>query len=413
MSKDSSYITTYEPAMATKAAEMFNAFNELWPGGFGGAVPYTEQRVHDWLDESSAIADLIAIDDEGELSGYCGLYPHWRDKQAAYISILGVTPKAKGKKFGKRLLLEALKRAHEHGITRVDLHTWSGNLEAVPLYKKIGLFWVPETTVYMQDYIPGLLNIPVAKDWFKKYPDWYGTLKRELIQRPDYDVIDGMELYQYKFEDGKDYLIAEVDRYGWGFCSFERMIDEKKILAKSRLNSHKIIMGIPNSLTITLQNDYSDEVSIPFKIEPFEGVEWLNNPPEKIILKKGEATEITLGFIANRKAEPFKDNDQATKTITSTLHFKDLKIKLITSGKIQPAVKIRNNSDIQFKVAAIGEKSKINLDIHNNTEQDISGNVAVAIKGLENQNQIIDFSIKKEEINGLDIPIEIPKDTTN
>ncbi|NHJ04874.1 MAG: GNAT family N-acetyltransferase, partial [Candidatus Heimdallarchaeota archaeon] len=165
MSKDNSgRIVTYSPPLASKVAEMFNDFNELWPGGFSGGVPYTEERVHDWLDKTSAIADLIAVDQEDNLVGYCGLYPHWRDKAAAYISILGVTPKAKGKKFGKRLLLKALEIAGEKGISRVDLHTWGGNLDAVPLYKKIGLFWVPDTSVYMQDFIPGILKSNIAKD---------------------------------------------------------------------------------------------------------------------------------------------------------------------------------------------------------------------------------------------------------
>ena len=42
-------IVKYEPSMAKDAAEMFNAFSELWPGGFGGGIPYTEERVSEWL----------------------------------------------------------------------------------------------------------------------------------------------------------------------------------------------------------------------------------------------------------------------------------------------------------------------------------------------------------------------------
>ncbi|NHK32272.1 MAG: GNAT family N-acetyltransferase, partial [Asgard group archaeon] len=239
-------ITTYEPSMAKKAAEMFNAFNELWPGGFGGGVPYTEERVHDWLDKTSAIADLIAINEEDELCGYCGLYPHWRDKNAAYISILGVTPNAKGKKFGKRLLLKSLELAKENGITRVDLHTWSGNMDAMPLYKKVGLFWVPETSVYMQDFIPGILKQEIAQDWFDKHPDWYGNFIRTLDQTPDKQVVDGMELYNYEFKVDEDLLIAEIDRFGWGFTGFNRILDGKRLSVKTKVTSHEIYTGIQN-----------------------------------------------------------------------------------------------------------------------------------------------------------------------
>ncbi|MBU7048276.1 MAG: GNAT family N-acetyltransferase, partial [Theionarchaea archaeon] len=147
MTENDLKITEYNPSMAARAAELFSAFNEIWPGGFGGGIPYDEQRVRNWLDDTSAIADLVAIDPDGNIIGYCGLYPHYHDSNAAYISLLGVHPRVLGKKIGKMLLLKALEIAAEKGVQRVDLNTWSGNLKAVPLYKKVGLFWVPHTSV--------------------------------------------------------------------------------------------------------------------------------------------------------------------------------------------------------------------------------------------------------------------------
>lgn len=255
MSEEWGQITVYDPVMASECADMFNAFNELWLGGFGGGIPYTEQRVKDWLDKTSAIADLVAVDQEGVPVGYCGLYPHWRDEKAAYISIIGVIPRVQGKKFGKRLLLKALEVAKNNDIERVDLHTWSGNMEAMPLYKKVGLYWVPETSVYMQDFIPGLLQTPLAVEWFEKHQDWYGCFKRELTQAPDKYIVDNMELYTYVFEVDDDKLTAEVDRYGWGFTSIARVLDGKAISIKTRLESHEILMGISNTMTISINND--------------------------------------------------------------------------------------------------------------------------------------------------------------
>ena len=57
-------ITVYDSKMAKEVAELFNSFNEIWPGGFGGAIPYDETRIHDWLDKTSALADLIALDED-------------------------------------------------------------------------------------------------------------------------------------------------------------------------------------------------------------------------------------------------------------------------------------------------------------------------------------------------------------
>ena len=35
MTENKGKIVTYDPNMASQAAEMFTLFNELWPGGFG------------------------------------------------------------------------------------------------------------------------------------------------------------------------------------------------------------------------------------------------------------------------------------------------------------------------------------------------------------------------------------------
>ena len=408
MSEKMGKIKVYEPSMAKAAAEMFNAFNELWPGGFGGGVPYTEQRVHDWLDKTSAYADLIAVDAEGTLAGYCGLYPHWRDKKAAYISILGVTPQAQGKKFGKRLLLKALEIAEENGMTRVDLNTWSGNMEAVPLYKKIGLFWVPDTQVYMQDFIPGLLQIPLAKDYFEKHPDWYGNFKRELTQAPDEQIVENMEVYTYIFESGEDRLEAEVDRYGWGFCAFDRMLDGKQISIKTRMKSHKIFIGIPNAMTIRIFNDNGKDVKVNLDVKPFEGLIWKEPFPKSVELRKGEILDITREFVVDKRTSIYRGDDRSCECIKSTISFDDKSIDLITSGKIQPAINLKSINENRFLFVPVGKETKVSIDLVNNTAIDLEGKIAISIPGLENVKQEIDYKIKADEISGIEVPITIP-----
>ncbi len=403
-----STIKIYEPSMAKAAAEMFNSFKELWPGGFGGSIPYTEQRVKDWLDKTSAYADLFAVDEEGTLAGYCGLYPHWRDKEAAYISILGVTPKAKGKKFGKRLLLKALEIALANGLTRVDLNTWSGNLEAVPLYKKIGLFWVPDTEVYMQDFIPGILQLPLAKDYFEKHPDWYGSFKRELTQVPDEQTVENMEIYSYVFENGEDRLEAEVDRYGWGFCSFERVLDGKKISIKTRMKSHKIFIGIPNAMTIRIRNDNGQDVKVKMNVEAFEGLIWKEPFPKSFELKKGEILDITREFTVDNTTTVFKDNNRSCERIKSTISIENNAIELVTSGKIQSAIDLRSINENRFMFVPIGKESVISMDLINHTDLELKGEININIPGLENSKQIINYSIKPNDISGIQVPITFP-----
>jgi ribosomal protein S18 acetylase RimI-like enzyme len=403
-------IVTYNPSMASRAADMFNLFNELWPGGFGGGIPFTEQRVRDMLDKTSAIADLIAIDEENELVGYCGLYPHWRDKNAAYISILGVTPKAKGKKFGKRLLLKSLEMAKEHGIHRVDLHTWSGNLDAVPLYKKVGLFWVPETSVYMQDFIPGLLQTAIAKDYFEKHPDWYDNFKRELLQTQDKEIVDGMELYSYKFESEDDSLVAEVDRFGWNFCGFERELDGKKLVVKTRLASQEIFIGIPNSMTLIVQNEEHDEIEAKIDVDEFKGLNWKEKFPDSVLVKKGETVKITREFIIDKETKLYRDNDRSCESITTKVRMGSLIINLGTSGKLQSPIQLRGITENYFSTAPVENKITVPIDILNNTKQKISGKINVEIENLDDSSETIPLELKAEEINGIAIPISIPEE---
>jgi len=404
-------ITIYEPKMAKEVAELFNSFNEIWPGGFGGAIPYDETRIHDWLDKTSAVADLIALDEKEVPVGYCGLYPHWRDEKAAYINILGVHPKVLGKKFGKRLLLESLEVAKENGITRVDLHTWSGNMEAVPLYKKVGLFWVPETSVYMQDFIPGILQFPLSKDWFEKHPDWYSNFKRELTQIPDKISIENMELYPYNFEVGEDKLLIEIDRYGWGISGVEKQLNGDKLSIKTRLESHEIFIGIKNSMTINITNGTSNEITTPILVESFKGLNWIEEFPKEITISSGESITLTKEFVVSKEAEVYKSNQRGSKVIRTKLRFDKLDFELITGGKIQEAVKLFSQS--YFHNAPIGRETIVFLDLYNNTDFEFTGKINYKIEGLSVEEQTMEFSLKPEEISGIEIPVTVPIEREN
>jgi ribosomal protein S18 acetylase RimI-like enzyme len=293
-------ITVYRSEMAAGVAAMFNAFNELWPGGFGGGIRYTEQRVRDWLDETSAVADLIALDAEGIPVGYCGVYPHFRDRHACYVTILGVVPRVQGYKFGKRLLLRAVELAIEHGFTRLDLHTWPGNLEAVPLYKKTGLFWVPETSVHMQNYLPGLARVPLAAAWFERHPDWYAAFDRELTQAPDDTTVDGMALYTYRFVAGEDELIGEIDRYGQGLCGIRSTLEGERLGIRTRLDSHELRMGMPNALTLLIDNGTERDLQLALAVEPFAGLTWERPFPLTLTAPRGQVTTIRRGLVIDK-----------------------------------------------------------------------------------------------------------------
>jgi len=402
MTEEWGRIIVYHPSMAAKAADMFNAFSELWPGGFGGGVPYDEQRVRDWLDNTSALADLIALDEEGNLVGYCGLYPHYRDSHAAYISLLGVHPEVVGKRYGKRLLLKALEIAAKEGVQRVDLNTWSGNLKAMPLYKKVGLVWVPDTSVYMQDYIPGLLQIPLAEEWFSAHPDWYTYFKQELTQGPDKRIVDGMEVYIYEFEANNDRLTAEVDRYAWRFCSIERVLKGKKIAVKTRLLSHDIFIGIPNRITIEIVNETGEDLPITLQVNPFKGLKWIDTFPESFTVKNGEFVRITRKFVVDSTAAIFNP-DKASEVITWNITINDQPLVLFTGGRIRPAVAV--SAQTLYTLAPPGKETVVYLDVINHTEEEVTGEIDVVLTG---DHRTLPFTLSPQEVSGIEIPVAVP-----
>ncbi len=398
-------IVLYEPSMAENVSKMFNEFNELWPGGFGGALPYTAQRVRDWLDESTAIADFIAINSDGDFCGYCGLCPSWLDKDISYISIIGVTPKAKGKRFGKRLLLKSIEMATEKGIKQIDLHTWSGNLEAVPLYKKVGFFWVPGSNVYMQNFLPMIFQMPLAAEWFTKHPNWYDCFKREFKQTQDKEIIDGMEVYVYAFECEGDSLRVEIDKYGWGISNFERVLNGEKLSIKTKINSHHLHIGFNYAYEVMINNGTGKDIEANIVVNSFEGLEWLNSFPKLVKVKANENSIISNEFTLSKEAKQYSSDHKVSERINSLITIEGKTVDFIVGGKIETPLKIQTLS--HYSKIPLKSQSKVYFDLENTTNTVIKGFLDYEIEGMKIKEDRIAFNLDSEEIKGIEIPIEI------
>lgn len=405
LSEPEGKIVTYEPSMAGDVAEMFNKFKESWPGGFGGGVPFEEERIRDRLDESSAFVNFIAVDDEGVPVGFCDLLPHWRDPEAAYVGLLGVIQSVKGKKYGKRMLLRSIEKAVEEGIDRVDLHTWSGNLDAMPLYKKVGLFWIPDTSVYMQDHVPLLLKNDLTKDWFDDHQDWYSCQVRELKQEPDELEIDGMEVFRYEFQEDGDRLEAEIDRYGWGLTGVRKKLGEDEISIQAKLDSHEIFMGIDNRYVLEIENDTDEDLEFDFDMDPFDGLEFMDDFPSSVTVEKDETEKISRKFLVNEKAETFESSHKRSETIQLEVDMGEKEFTLTTGGKIKPAVEVDSQRDMDL-VFDCNEK-EIYLDLKNHTDMVLDGKIDFEIG---DEKGTTEFALDRKETGGFRLPLEVTFD---
>jgi ribosomal protein S18 acetylase RimI-like enzyme len=81
-----------------------------------------------------------------------------------YLSRMGVLPHARGRGYGKAIILQHLRRGIRRGFRRFSLDVWSGNTAAIGLYTSVG--FRPERQHHLEaggmTYLRMALDIPAA-----------------------------------------------------------------------------------------------------------------------------------------------------------------------------------------------------------------------------------------------------------
>ncbi|MDH5451472.1 MAG: GNAT family N-acetyltransferase, partial [Candidatus Bathyarchaeota archaeon] len=395
---------------ASKLADLFNSFDKegLWPGGFTGGVPYTAERVLDSFPASVKCISILISTHEDKFTGVCSLHPHYEDPEAAYIGVLGVHPDYLGKGHGKAMILRALQIAAQNNLRRVDLDTWAGNLRAVPLYKKCGLFWIPETSVRMQDYIPGIKNFPLAKQFLTKY-DWYSTQKRQLELVPDEIKLEEMDVFTYEFSKDGDNLKVWIDRYGRSIMGIERTMNNEGFSIVARLKDHKVIAGVEENLIISIQNNTETSIQGSVFLSGFEVLNFTKQPQQSFTINRGESLELKSRFLVSPEIE-VPDIERKQKTI---------KANLIINGELVPLeVGMRILAPLEFRtqpesiVTCPGTKGTIQFNIYNNSKDAFIGKICLIDEQerLSLKEHAVPMKIPPKSYAGFNAEVEIPRD---
>jgi ribosomal protein S18 acetylase RimI-like enzyme len=368
-------VVAFRNADAAKLAELFNSFDhgDLWPGGFTGGVPFTAERVLSSFPAGVKNITILISTDKGKFTGICSLHPHGEDAEAAYIGVFGAHPDYVGKGHGKAMILKALQIAADHGFRRVDLNTWAGNMRAVPLYKKSGMFWVPETSVYMQDFVPGILNFPLAREFFKKH-DWYSSQVRSLDLVPDEFKVEEMEVFPYEFAEGEDCLKVWVDKHGRSIAGLERILDGKHLKIMCRLKDHKVIAGLEHELLVEIMNETGTTMHGSMFLSGFEGFEVTAHPRESFRVDSGLPLEIETKF----KVSPQTEVREVTRKQRT------VKVSLVINGELIPfEVGMRILPLLEFKTfpetmtVSPGTAGELRVNVFNNSKERFKGSVFV------------------------------------
>ncbi len=413
MSKTEKYsptIVEFQKEDAPKLAELFNSFDRegLWPGGFTGGVPYTAERILDSFPVAVKNMCILVSTHKGKFTGICTLHPHHEDAEAAYIGLLGVHPDYLSKGHGKALILKSLQIATENNLRRVDLDTWAGNLRAVPLYKKCGMSWVPETSVRMQDYVPGIINFPVAKEFFQKH-DWYSSQKRKLDLVPDMFRLEEMEVFPYEFSEDEDHLKVWVDRYGRGILGIERTFDGEDLTIMAKLKDHKVIPEVEQELTIEIRNDTKNNMKGSVFLSGFKGLNFTIHPQQSFSIENGATIKLNAKFTVSPETE-VPDVSRKQKAIKANLTINDELIPLEIGMRILPLLEFK--TDPESIAVAPGTKGTIQFNVFNNSKERFTGNVFITdeLSKLSLKKTAIPIEIPPKSHSGFKIEIKVPED---
>lgn len=196
---------------AKRLADMWNASDLEWPGSWTRGIPMTEERVREIQAERRFLVTFVAEVD-GEIAGYCSFTEgHMGREGEGYLALLNVQPKFQQLSIGRKLIQATIERSVEMGWKRQTLGTWQSNFKAVRTYKKTGHFWQPDTWVLMDNFIPGALQMPLAKPFFARH-DWYSCYVRELRHGEDDERWEGLKVYTQHWEAGGEALTIWIDR---------------------------------------------------------------------------------------------------------------------------------------------------------------------------------------------------------
>ena len=319
---------------AEKIAQMWNASDDQWPGSFIEGVPVTADYIKTQLGREEYL-DYLIWDTGDRIAGSCSLRNSADESEVIYLPLLNVAPGFQGQSLGRRFLVHAVGKVVEWKKARLDLDTWSGNLKAVPLYKKCGFFWTPGPRVEMRNFMPAILQAPCAKPFFEKH-DWYTTFQRELTQVPDDEQWEGLNVFTYRFVAEDESLTVRVDREARRITSVDTaaffvsaVVDDKSPVRGCETRMHwRVVNRQDKPLSLSLIAQASGDLVVDYREEALIG------PDETRVFETTVAISETAGAPEYENAAP---------TVTTRLRIGDVPVELGTG--IRPRVPLTLSVD--------------------------------------------------------------------
>lgn len=382
-----------------KLAVMWNESDDQWPGTFTEGVPFTSERVREWKERERGLAIWVVDDPTGErIVGYGSLWDEADREKTCYVALLNVHPAYQGKSLARRMLTRMVDRAIELGYELMTIGTWPGNLKSVPLYKKVGFFWIPDTNVYMENFVPLIRQLAVAQPYFERH-DWYATFKRELEQVEDDQRHAANKVYRYHWEEDGESLTVLIDREAKTITGLET----EHIAAYAELDEIEPAHGLPYPIRWRVTNKRDEAVNVSILASGEPGIRI--SQQSAFVLKGGQERVIEGHFTVSPDIKPVKKEKPAPRIKTVLVVGGDV-VELGTGVRPRPAIQV--SVEPAYPVLLPGQPQTVHVQLHNQLDRPLQGVVSLSPEaGLSADWERLrhDFSLDAQGYVGLPLTV--------
>ena len=398
------HIREYRDADADAVARMWRESASAWPGGGpGGGEHSTAARVMQDQRDLNTLATLVSFLPDPETGeeravGYCSLFEYTAEQNTAYVGTLSAHPAWHGRGVGRDLLRVALERTVALGYARLDLNTWAGNLKAVPLYKKSGYFWVPDTTVKMENYLPLIFRIPAAQEFFQ-HADWYRDFKRDLSVRPDDEKRGNVEVYIYAWErDGRS-LTVVIDRRAKGVTA----LDTDAFAVSTGLDDPRLPIGGSRQVTWRLENRGDRPVAVSVLAEGEDAVRCSVQLSGVV-----ERADVWAAPVTAEEPAVKPPSNRPRNRVKSTVIVDGQPVQLVAGAQVSQPVALEFDRGKRFFLPGVAQIMWLTLD--NPFDEPSRGTLRLsATRGAQPDQDSIDFAIEPRARASLPISLRVDR----
>ncbi len=394
-------VRDFTPADAEGLAKCINESEGGWPGGLTSGVQHTVEHVMEDYQRQVKLTWLIAVDERNQVAGVSTLHPHFEDQEAAYLGFLNVSDAFRKKGYGKALLIESVERVRALGYKRLFLGTWAGNLNAVPAYKRAGFYWRPDTDVWMDNYIPTVLDLPIIQTFFQKH-NWYDSFVRKIEIEPDDMKHHGLHVYELCWQEDADSLRIMVDRESRGIT----LIETNDLFVECWVADPEPALGLPIPVEWTIRNkDTTTPLHCKLKVTLPKGFQLLESPSPQVTVQPDETVTLKGVIQGNVTVVP-PIEEKAALAVKSQIMLGEIPVQFETGLRVKHPIEV---STIPTSLwCRPGTDYTLDIAIKSNLKSSAQGTLKLRIpKSFLIKQKQFELSLSPEGYSGVSIETSV------